>query len=441
MVDSVPLMHGAYQDMDVMEHNRRVSTNAVIHKRKPIVVNTNRFIDDALYYDGTYTHTQLRVNSEWMTRLDPLAACIRQSMETGPRKVRRKRYADESDDGDDDDDDGDVDGDGGGGGSGDGDDADDDDARKANTDTTDCRSNNIRATKRMRRDNKRAIEVNRNERMVLLKEQQRSTDSSTTEQRSTDNSTTEQRSTDSSTTEQRSTDNSTTEQRSTDSSTTEQRSTDNSTTEQRSTDSSTTEQRSTDSSTTEQRSTDNSTTEQRSTDSSTTEQRSTDSSTTVQRSTDSSTTEQRNRAASSSTNSGETHEATNTNDERTQRTKELKEDMKMYVIQDMLEPNKKTTTSKSEHLVVRMRTEHPGRLRKVVTSVWKRIMLMGRRATTSPYFDMIFQNIRKSNDVLATARNVSPQYCDAQEVPIPVESRHIRRIVAPCTIFTIKMPR
>ena len=66
------------------------------------------------------------------------------------------------------------------------------------------------------------------------------------------------------------------------------------------------------------------------------------------------------------------------------------EDLKMYVIQEMLEPNKKTTASRLENLVVRMRTEHPGRLRKVVTSVWKRIMLMSRRATTSPYFDMIF---------------------------------------------------
>ena len=112
----------------------------------------------------------------------------------------------------------------------------------------------------------------------------------------------------------------------------------------------------------------------------------------------------------------------------------------MYVIQEMLEPKKKTTASRLEHLVARMRTEHPGRLRKVVNSLWKRIMLMGRRATTSPYFDMIFRNIRKSNDVLATARNVSPQYCDAQEVPITVES-HIRIIVARYTIFTMRMPR
>ncbi|KAI0229870.1 hypothetical protein LSAT2_019713, partial [Lamellibrachia satsuma] len=185
MVHSRSLIHGAYQDTDVMEQNRRISTNAVMHKRKPIVLNTNRFIDDALYYDGTYTHTQLHVNSEWVTRLDPLAACVRQPMDTGSRKVRRKRYADESDD------DGDGSGDGGGDGGGDGDgcgsgdgggDGGDADARKANTDTTDYRSNNIRATKRMRRENKRAIEVDRNESMGLLKEQQRSTDSSTTEQ-------------------------------------------------------------------------------------------------------------------------------------------------------------------------------------------------------------------------------------------------------------------
>ena len=57
MVLSRSLIHGAYQDTDVMEQNRRISTNAVMHKRKPIVLNTNRFIDDALYYDGTYTHT------------------------------------------------------------------------------------------------------------------------------------------------------------------------------------------------------------------------------------------------------------------------------------------------------------------------------------------------------------------------------------------------